>query len=146
MFSSEFSLLYVILTLGFSFVATKIIYHFKFRHDLQSSSFEKSIRDFKLESLFYLAVLFAALFFLPSESGFEQINLEKDSQETVLRGLVENQIIIKEHLAKIKWIQLVVLFFTGSYVFALFGFLGELQKKPRQTFNEDSIPKKPLGL
>ena len=146
MFYSESNFLYVVLVMNISFAAVGLFYHFKFKHDPQRTEFDNVLSNFKFVSVFFAALFFVSILYLPSTGMYSRVYLD-DSPEQIMRQLARNQQDIAKDLDQLREVYYFILTITVLYFVGIGNFISTLQKVRRKELLEnDTNLKKPLGL
>jgi amino acid transporter len=141
MFGITWNFLNATLALAIIFAVVFAVFYFKLKRD-KVSDFDKSLWHLRLSSYFVVALLFAAMLFLP-HAFYRNID-PTSGQDTAWRDLILNQQRMAEDLHQFQEILSFVFMMSAAYLVAAASIIGRLYRERRK--KDDPRLKKPLGL
>jgi hypothetical protein len=144
MFGMTWNFLNATLALAILFAVVLAVFYFKLKRE-KVSDFDKCLWHLRLSSFLFVAVLFAAMLFLP-HAFYRDINPTSE-RESAWPDLILNQQRMAEDLRQFREILYLVFMVAAGYLATAASLIGRLYRERRKKdMLDDPRLKKPLGL
>ncbi len=146
MFNSDSYFIYFFFAILFAFAVVRIIYYFKTNREPILSDLDKAIWSFRFNNYLAVSMLILFVFYMMRGGNYAPVYPD-DSQEKVIRMLIENQNEAIKEITDLRDFLYLFLFLVVMYIFGVAEFVGKVQRHRQQESDKNNPEvQKPLGL